>query len=166
VPQCFPHEIVVPELTDAQDLQENSVCARLRSECVEALRFAHELADTDESVLCLLHVVSAPKMQPIMLDPNPVISEGIAERELEKLVQQHLTSSASYRIITRRGGPALVIVTVAAKLKADLIVMPTHGHKGIERMLLGNVAEQVVREATRPALTIRSSSRAPTNTAA
>jgi universal stress protein A len=133
--------------------------------CVEALKFAYELADADESMLYLLHVVSVPKMQPIMLDPNPVISEGIAKRALEKLVQQHLTPSASYRIITRRGDPAPVIVTVATELKVDIIVMPTHGHKGIERMLLGSVAEQVVREATRPVLTIRSSSHAATNTA-
>jgi Universal stress protein family len=66
---------------------------------VAALRFAHELADPDKSTLYLLHVVSAPTMDPIMLEPNPILSEGIAERELEKLVQQHLTSSASCRMV-------------------------------------------------------------------
>src|ERR1700693_1598516 len=78
-----------------------------------ALKFAHELADPDQSTICLLHVVSAPSIEPIMLDPNPVLSEGIAKSELEKLVQQHLTSSAPCRIMTRRGDPASVIVTVA-----------------------------------------------------
>ncbi|HEV2174079.1 MAG TPA: hypothetical protein VGR71_10945, partial [Nitrospira sp.] len=73
-----------------------------------ALKFAHELADPERSTLYLLHVVSVPRMEPIMLEPNPVLSEGIAERELERLVQQHLTSSASYQIITRRGDPAPV----------------------------------------------------------
>ena len=125
-----------------------------------ALTFAYELADPDTSTLYLLHVVSAPTMGPIMLEPNPVLSEGIAERELEKLVQQHLTSHASCRIMTRRGDPASVIVTVAEELNVDLIVMPTHGHKGVERMILGSVAERVVREAKWPVLTIGSSSRA------
>ena len=90
-----------------------------------------------------------------MLELNPVLSEGIAERELERLVQQHLISSASCRIMSRRGDPASVIVTVAEELNVDLIVMPTHGHKGIERMILGSVAERVVRDARRPVLTIR-----------
>jgi len=89
-----------------------------------------------------------------MVEPNPVLSEGIAERELEKLVQQHLASSAAYQIVTRRGDPASVIVTVAEELKVDLIVMPTHGHKGIARMILGSVAERVVRESRWPVLTI------------
>jgi universal stress protein A len=120
-----------------------------------ALKFAHELADPDKSTLYLLHVDSAPSIEPIMLEPKPILSEGIAERELERLVQQHMTSSAPCRIMTRRGDPASVIVTVAEELKVDLIVMPTHGHKGIERMILGSVAERVAREAGRPVLTIR-----------
>jgi nucleotide-binding universal stress UspA family protein len=120
-----------------------------------ALRYAHELADPDKSTLYLLHVVAAPTMEQIMLEPNPILSEGIAERELEKLMQQHLTSSASCRIVTRKGDPASVIVTVAEELKVDLIIMPTHGHQGIERMVLGSVAERVAREAGRPVLTIR-----------
>jgi len=124
-----------------------------------ALKFAHELADPDDSTLYLLHIVSEPRIEPIMLEPNPVLSEGIAERELENLVQQHLASSTSHRIIIRRGDPALVIVTVAEEFNVDLIVMPTHGHMGIERMILGSVAERVVREAKRPVLTIRPSSR-------
>jgi nucleotide-binding universal stress UspA family protein len=98
---------------------------------VAGLKFAHELADGDKSTLYLLHVVSVPRMEPIMLEPNPVLSEGIAERELEKLAQQHLTSSAWYRIITRTGDPAPVIVAVANELNVDLILMPTHGGKDI-----------------------------------
>jgi universal stress protein A len=126
---------------------------------VEALKFAHELADAGKSTLYLLHVVAVPGMEPIMLEPNPVLSEGIAERELEKLVQQHLASSASCQIVTRRGDPASVIVTVAEELKVDLIVMATHGHTGIARMILGSVAERVVREARWPVLTIGPHSR-------
>ena len=98
-----------------------------------------------------------------MLEPNPVLSEGIAERELEKLVQQHLTSGASYRIVTRRGDPAPVIVAVADELNVDLIVMPTHGDKAIEHMILGSVAERVVpaKHRCRPPGDFRRSGRAP-----
>ena len=122
-----------------------------------ALKFAYELTDPEKSTLYLLHVVSAPTIEPIMLEPNPVLSEGIAERELEKLAQQHLTSSSSCRTMARRGDPASVIVTMAEELKVDLVVMPTHGRTGLERMILGSVAERVAREAKQPVLTIRNS---------
>jgi universal stress protein A len=131
-----------------------------------ALKFAFELADIDKSTLYLLHVVSVSMVQPFLIEPNPIFSEGVAERELERLVQQNLVSSASYRIITRRGDPAQVIVAVAGELNADLIVMPTHGHQGIERMIMGSVAERVVREAKWPVLTIRADSRTSDSVAA
>ena len=51
-----------------------------------------------------------------------------------------------------------MIVSVAEKLNVDFLVMPTHGIEGIERIVMGSVAERVVREATRPVLTIRSNS--------
>ncbi|HYL98464.1 MAG TPA: universal stress protein [Blastocatellia bacterium] len=48
-----------------------------------------------------------------------------------------------------------VIVIVADELSVDIIVMPTHGDKGIESMILGSAAERIVREAKRPVLTSR-----------
>jgi universal stress protein A len=119
-----------------------------------ALKFAHELADTDRSTLYLLHVVSVPRLEPTMLEPHPVLSEGIAERELGKLVQEHVASGTTCRIMVRRGDPASAIVTVAEELDVDLIVMPTHGRKGLEHSIMGSVAERVVREARWPVLTI------------
>src|SRR5207245_4915308 len=80
---------------------------------------------------------------------------GIADRELEKLARQHLPSNFPYRIVLRTGDPASLIVAVAEELPADLIIMPTHGHQGIVHMIVGSVAERVVREARRPVLTIR-----------
>jgi nucleotide-binding universal stress UspA family protein len=60
----------------------------------------------------------------------------------------------------------LVIVTVAEELNVDLILMPTYGHTGIARMILGSVAERAVRETKRPVVTIRPSSRASDSAAA
>ncbi|MFO0675858.1 MAG: universal stress protein [Polyangiaceae bacterium] len=48
-----------------------------------------------------------------------------------------------------------MIHEVAAEIGADLIVMGTHGRRGIARALLGSVAENVVRMADRPVLTVR-----------
>jgi nucleotide-binding universal stress UspA family protein len=52
-----------------------------------------------------------------------------------------------------------VIDNVAEKIGADLIAMGTHGRRGVKRMLLGSVAESVVRSAPCPVLTIRPSDR-------
>jgi universal stress protein A len=121
-----------------------------------AIEFACELAQPNMSILYLLHVVSTPTMEAMMLEPNPILTEGIASRELEKLAQQNLPSNIPYRIVVRTGDPATLIVAVAEEIAADLIVMPTHRHRGIVRMLMGSAAERVVREAKRPVLTIPS----------
>lgn len=53
------------------------------------------------------------------------------------------------------GDPASVILEVAQEIGADLIVMGTHGRTGLRRLLMGSVAERVVRKASCPVLTIR-----------
>jgi universal stress protein A len=121
----------------------------------EAIKFAYELAEPNTSTLYLLHVVCVPTIETIVLEPNPILTEGIAGRELEKLAREHLPSNFPYRIVLRTGDPASLIVTVAEELPADLIVMPTHERQGIAHIIVGSVAERVVREAKRPVLTIR-----------
>jgi universal stress protein A len=126
---------------------------------VEAIKYAYELAEPNKSTLYLLHVVSVPTMETIVLEPNPILTEGIAGRELETLARQHLPADFPYRVVLRTGDPASSIIAVAEELPADLIVMPTHGRQGIVHMIVGSVAERVVREAKRPVLTIRAGHR-------
>jgi universal stress protein A len=125
-----------------------------------ALRFASEMAEPASSTLYLLHVVSPPTIRTVMLPPHPILTEAMARRELEKLAHEHLPANFPYRIVLRSGEPAGLIVSVAEELQADLIVIPTHGNRGLAAMLLGSVAERVVREAGRPVLTIQPASRA------
>jgi universal stress protein A len=53
------------------------------------------------------------------------------------------------------GDPRTLIVDTAAQLHVDLIIMGTHGRRGVSRLLIGSVAEQVVRTASCPVLLIR-----------
>jgi nucleotide-binding universal stress UspA family protein len=53
------------------------------------------------------------------------------------------------------GSPAKEIITYADENECDIIVMGTHGRSGVDRLLLGSVAERVVRSAEPPVLTIR-----------
>jgi universal stress protein A len=122
-----------------------------------AIQFAHELGDPRTSILYLLHVLSPPTLDTAVLEPHPILTEGIAERELQKLAHQHLPSNFAHQIVLRKGDPASLIVTVAQELHADLIVMPTHGRQGIMHMIIGSVAERVIRAAKTPVLTVRPS---------
>lgn len=60
-----------------------------------------------------------------------------------------------YEHIFARGEPADEILRVADEIDADLIVIGTHGRSGLTRMLMGSVAEAIVRRSPHPVLTIR-----------
>lgn len=62
-------------------------------------------------------------------------------------------------IILRDSSPPRAICKYAEQIGADLIVIATHGRTGVEHLLIGSVAERVVRLASCPVLTLRSSSR-------
>lgn len=64
-----------------------------------------------------------------------------------------LNAGVKYRLV--QGEAADEILRLAQELDCDLIVMGTHGRKGLPRLLLGSVAEKVLREATCPVLTIK-----------
>jgi nucleotide-binding universal stress UspA family protein len=67
-----------------------------------------------------------------------------------RLAQQGVVAQT----VTSRGSPAAVIVDVAARHQADLIVMTTHGHAGMERLMFGSVAAEVLRHAPIPLLVV------------
>src|SRR5262249_25249701 len=73
--------------------------------------------------------------------------------ELERLVERRVP--AQIEILLKTGDVRATIVTTADSIGADLILMGTHGRRGVGRALLGSVAEGVLRHAHCPVLTIR-----------
>ena len=123
------------------------------------LHFARELARQNGATLCVLHVAPLPlnatEFSPIPMDPYPVW-EKIARAELEKLAAAHLAGrDVAYRIETRSGEAADGILGQAQAMDADLVVLATHGRKGVSHFLLGSVAERVIRRSPRPVLVVR-----------
>lgn len=90
--------------------------------------------------------VSAPLPAPAPEELESEWQTFLAGLSLEKL---------DWEKITLEGAPATAILHQAEQKQADLIVMGTHGRSGLEYMLLGSVAEKVVRRAARSVLTIR-----------
>jgi nucleotide-binding universal stress UspA family protein len=75
-------------------------------------------------------------------------------RELEALVAGASSSGPTGALRTREGDAAAEIVREAKEVRADLIVMGTHGRSGFDRFALGSVAEKVLRKAPCPVLTL------------
>jgi nucleotide-binding universal stress UspA family protein len=109
--------------------------------------------------LTLLHVVE-PIYSPGVMDPGVTVDFTLesrveaAEKELEHLRNIYGPQiSLEARLLT--GAPARTLCDLAADEKFDLIVLSSHGHTGLGRILIGSVAEQIVQEASCPVLVIK-----------
>ena len=67
------------------------------------------------------------------------------------------TDSVDIKVMLREGKPGVTILKVSEEISADLIVIPSHGYHGMKRLVLGSVAERVIRHATCSVLVLRRS---------
>ena len=124
------------------------------SDCSKkALKYAVAFAQQFGAELTLLHVVepypAVPEMAPYDVED---IQDGRRELEaLRKQIPGTLTSS----VALRKGTPLVEIAAAAEDFGSDLIIISTHGHKGLARMFLGSTTEKVVRHAPCPVLIVR-----------
>ncbi len=128
-----------------------------------AVRYAAELADKFAAELILLHVVPDAVLalpDAVMPTPAPVADldalTTAGKEGLTNLIAAEKLEGRHPRCEVRIGSPAAEIVAAASDLHADLVCVGTHGRGGIARVLLGSVAEHVVRQAPCPVLTVRS----------
>ena len=125
-----------------------------------ALRHACELARLFGAELRLL---TAAWVSPVWIAEGvaPIPEEYIqavrkqASADLEKLAAPLRESGLRVSCSVSSDHPAGAIRALADHWPADLIAMGTHGRRGIKHMLLGSVAEQIVRRAESPVLTVR-----------
>jgi universal stress protein A len=125
-----------------------------------AVQYAVGLARQSNARLILLHVVE-PIIYPADLGyaPSSMQTVGIDYRKAakEKLVQwqqEEVPPELKSELRIALGKPFREITAVAQKIKADLIVLSTHGYTGLKHVLLGSTAERVVRHASCPVLTL------------
>lgn len=132
------------------------------SETAEAVLPAVEsLAGALGAELVLLRVVPPISAVEAMAAAGVVAPEVFFMRALE--AKRYLTDLAAraggrglrVRTALRHGSPAPEIVAAAIGEQADLIAMATHGRRGFERLVLGSVAEAVLRTAPMPVLLVR-----------
>jgi nucleotide-binding universal stress UspA family protein len=119
------------------------------------MTLATMLARDTGATLVILHVEEPP-----MADGGGELYYGVPEPNtdaLQKMLTAVKPSDANVKFAHRMvtGDPATEIVRVANEEAADIIVVGTHGRTGLTRLLMGSVAEQVIRHAACPVLTFK-----------
>jgi nucleotide-binding universal stress UspA family protein len=128
-----------------------------------ALEYGRALARTFAATLYVLHVVDSTVLTTPALDAGPIYDpelmkrlEDEARERLETIVREDDRRELHAKTVAMLvAGPANGIVGYAAREKVDLIVIGTHGRTGLSHLLMGSVAERVVRTAPCPVLTVR-----------
>lgn len=125
-----------------------------------ALDYACELASKLGATVHLVNVIGIPALGVPELGlavTSSMIDSMIAENQkaLEALAARKCGTAIIGQILLKTGDARDSIDQTAKEIGADLIVMGTHGRRGVSRALLGSVAETVVRTAPCPVLTIR-----------
>jgi len=127
-----------------------------------ALLYAKAFAHAFGASLHVLHVVQEPFSQPWAVEAHGFALATMQEdwmREAKARMQAILTpeerSTHNAQLLTVLGHPVVEILEYASSHTIDLIVMGTHGRGPLGHMLMGSVAERVVRKAPCPVLTVR-----------
>ena len=127
--------------------------------CFEATKYAVELAEKFDATLHLLHVIVDPVVYLPMFESNPLPSheefESYAQQQLDAWIADQDKSRCTTETHWIHGSPFVEIVKFARGTETDLIVIGTHGRGPVTHLLMGSVAERVVRKANCPVLTVR-----------
>ena len=128
----------------------------------QAIPYGCAMAKQHEAELVLCHVLEMPHY-PTLFEGTAVVVPPLDESLRTQLAAQldELAAETSRdhgvacRALIRDGSPTQELLDCATDEQADLIVIATHGYTGLKHMLLGSTAEQIVRHASCPVLTIR-----------
>jgi nucleotide-binding universal stress UspA family protein len=153
---------------------------------LQALRLAVDVAQASNATLDILHVIHNPfdelymtaiaEADPAFLDAYALepqkranivrATEEHAEVLLKQFCRETVKHHSKVRYHIKKGDPFEAILHGAEDFTSDLIVLATHGRTGIKRLVIGNVAEKIVRHAPCPVMTVKPSATARVQAAA
>jgi nucleotide-binding universal stress UspA family protein len=119
-----------------------------------ALLYGRNLAKAFGAELHVLHVMENQFLRPTFKS-TAAVETGMANRVAERLSPEDRTTLRAVSAVRMSDEPHDEIIRYAEDEAIDLIVMGTHGRGGVARLLMGSVAEKVVRTARCPVLTVR-----------
>jgi universal stress protein A len=143
------------------DLHRILVPTDFSKHSLNALKYAAALAEKFKAELYLLHVVqdltlflpdAMSGMPPYLPPPDQMLAT--TRESLDRLAREQLDHLTVHKLV-REGTPFYEIIACAKENHVDLIILGTHGRGLLAHMLMGSVAERVVRKAPCPVLTVR-----------
>ena len=141
---------------------ETIVCAVDFSEPSDhALEYALMICSSFGARLMLLHVIEVPFLPSYSMGGVPDLDlplEQLEESARERMEEVLSDCREQYDGVEGEvvaGSPFVEIINYAREVRADMIVMGTHGRSGLKHLLIGSVAEKVVRKAPCPVLTVK-----------
>ncbi|TAK54064.1 MAG: universal stress protein [Bacteroidetes bacterium] len=125
-----------------------------------AIEYAVSFSKIYDAKLYMIHVVEQlPVLAFHTVDMNSetVLRDALkdAEKDLKKFIADKLPHIKNIMTVVRRGDACKEIVTYASEGHFDLIIMATHGRTGLAHILMGSIAESVVRNSSVPVLTVK-----------
>jgi nucleotide-binding universal stress UspA family protein len=117
-----------------------------------AVDFVGRLAEPNRTKVILLHVI-----QPGSDEDRPQsMASAWVKSARNKLNEQALLDRAiDVKFLVHRGNPSELIVKMANQERVDMVVMGTHGQSGWRKLMVGSVAQDVMRKAECPVVTVR-----------
>lgn len=125
-----------------------------------ALEYAEILLELQTPEIYLLHVLDKSTIRKEEKkkkgsEKNFAAIEKVAMKQLSAIAGQYFTETNVITMALRKGDPSREIVKLAQEEKIDLIIISTHGRTGIAHVLMGSVAEKVVRYSPVPVLSVK-----------
>lgn len=129
----------------------------------DVLGYAIEVARKFEASITLLHVVSdislygtsTDYLSPINYEHMIDDYEKYSKKHLEEFWESEKSTDVEVKMVLVVGDPFKEIIQYAKDKDMDLIVLSTHGRTGLQHIMLGSVAEKVVRYSPVPVMTVR-----------
>ena len=122
-----------------------------------ALDYACSLAEKLGAKLHLVHAIGAglPELSAVLTDSMIATLREGSHAELQKVATARAGIATFGKVMVEAGDARDGILAAAKACAADLIVMGSHGRRGLTRLVLGSVAEDIVRRAPCPVLVVR-----------
>jgi len=145
-----------------KDIKKILVPVDFSKNCKIALDWAMSISENLGAQVILFHVLEMPSDLKERANRHLALERNLKEKIVNEKAEKLQLFSKEYDQVkitivpeVSEGKPFIEIVTASKKHKTDLIVMGTHGRTGLQQMLIGSVAEKVVRNAHCPVLTVK-----------
>lgn len=128
---------------------------------VEALRFAVQLSEQLQAGLKVVYTLPESSLD-LPAEGSAEFNHSLVDKELEKtrdaldqFVKENSGGNAEIEQHVSLGEPELAVNKIAEQIEPDMIVVGTHGRTGLSHLLMGSVAESIVRSSRVPVVCVR-----------